>query len=75
MNRKQFLDQEAEMRRQQIKEEILPKITKALKTGNYQFLARDKIRIWSLSTEPYEGMEEPGELEQLIIDSIDVSWE
>ncbi len=65
---------QAKMARAQVKRDILPKVQAALESGKYQFIAKNAIRIYSLEIEPYEGMENPGELKQLVIDSIEVSW-
>lgn len=74
MKRKQILELQAKMRRKQLKKELLPVLITALEHGNYDFIAKNAIRIYDARIEPYEGEIVPSGLEQLIIDTIEVSW-
>lgn len=54
--------------RAEVYEHVYPRVKKALEDGNYEFIAKNEIRIWVLEMSPYyEG-------EMANIRSIELSW-
>ena len=58
----------------QVKAYLLPKIQKALESGDYEFTSKNSLRIYVLEVTPYSGEVEPSGLKEANIRFIEIGW-